>query len=386
MQWRSGFGGASSTLDHHGADKFIMTTETSQIPRANEYVYKPPGMPEHLMATYNLKPIVGHPTDEDVKAIHAVIRAANVEAQVPRLYDPNLLQQLSQHLFSVQMALYRSKYPAHISPTESTYTPPFLPTHVSTDLDTVVGAPTTEQLKDAQHAMRVAESLVTSPLFDSDLNTQLSQHVFNLQFARYIQDSTLGQFAPKLQESQQPLQVPHMNSASARAISTTLDSFNPTSSKAPGVDVSQPLVPEPTYAGCQSTITSEITQQGKDMNDLKEILNNSKGVLENMNRVLIAIQRNQVTVGEWDHHNFVHVNPVNEQGVTAAECGLPQLRFSYHKGSYWNHLNPAGLAGYLKFFGIGTDLLESGESPRLKSSREQEARNLIFKHIDILRE
>ncbi|CAE6500849.1 unnamed protein product [Rhizoctonia solani] len=217
------------------------------------------------------------------------------------------------------MALYRSKYPAHISPMENTYAPPSLPAHVSTELDTVIGAPSTEHLKEAQHAMRVAESLVISPLFDSDLNVQLPQHVFNLQFA---------------------------------------DSFDPTSDTAPGTGASQPLVTEPVHAECQSTIASEITQQGKVMNAIKETLNESKGVLENMNRVMIAIQRNQVT-----------------------ESGLPQLRFSYHKGSYWNHLNLTGLAGYLKFFGIGADLLEGGEYPRLKSGREQEARNLIFKHI-----
>lgn len=38
--------------------------------------YEPPKLPEYLKTVYDLKPIVGVPSDEEVKGIHTVIRAA----------------------------------------------------------------------------------------------------------------------------------------------------------------------------------------------------------------------------------------------------------------------------------------------------------------------
>ncbi|CAE6472642.1 unnamed protein product, partial [Rhizoctonia solani] len=285
---------------------------------------------------------------------------------------------LSQHLFNAQMAVYRSNY-STILPTDNTYTPPSLPAHISTELDPIVGAPSDKQLKTVQHAVRVAESLVTSPLFDPDLNMQLSQHSFNLHFARYIHDSTHGQYASKTKKpvSQHVPQTPETH------LSTPYDhhsdASNPNEPAQCGFDeVGQSQSCAAESAKVEYPTASEITHQ---IIDMKTTLNESKGVLENMNRVLIAIQRNQVVVGEWTNHNFAHINPVNERGVTAAECGLPQLRFTYHKGKYWNHLEPPVLARYLKFFGIGGDLLKEGESPQLKDGQEQQARDVILKHI-----
>ncbi|KDN39291.1 hypothetical protein RSAG8_08926, partial [Rhizoctonia solani AG-8 WAC10335] len=326
-----------------------MVTEASQIPQAKEYVYTPPTLPAHLAAAYDLKPIVGHPINQDVRAVHAAIRAINVESQVPRLCNPDLSLQLSQHLFNVQMAVYRSQYSLALS-ADNTYTPPSLPSHISAELEPIVRAPSNEQLKAVQHAVRVAESLVTSPLFNHDLSMQLSQHLFNLQFARYIQDSTLGRFASKPEESRNVPQESKSHSSSTpsntgRFASKPEESRNvPQESKShssstpsntgapapsepvragvPEVGVSQPLVAEPSKVECRCAIATEITRQGKVMNDVKETLNESKGILENMNRVLIATQRNQVTVGEWNNHNYAHINPVNEQGVTAAVSGV----------------------------------------------------------------
>ncbi|CAE6536454.1 unnamed protein product [Rhizoctonia solani] len=348
-----------------------MTTQSSQNVQANECIYTPPILPDHLASTYDLKPIVGQPKDEEIKMIHAAMRAVNTEAQVPHLCNPDLSLQLSQHLFSVQLAIYQNKYPSMLSSASNTYAPPSLPAHVSTiELDSVIGAPSDEQLKAAQHVVRVAENLVTSPLFNSDLNMQLSQHLFNLQFARCVKDSALGLFTSKPEEPQ-------------RTVLTTWNPFAAVSNiKAPAQSEPIPgdaLMTEPANTGCSPS--SGITQLGEAVDDIKTLMSESKGVLENMNRVLVAVQRNQFTVGEWNNHNLVHVNPVNDQGLTATECGLPQLRFTYHQGKYFNHLYADGLAGYLKFFGIGAHLLEDSERPRLKSGREPEAGDLIFKHI-----
>ncbi|CAE6535642.1 unnamed protein product, partial [Rhizoctonia solani] len=300
-----------------------MTTEASRNSRFSEYTYTPPILPSHLAVILDLKPIVGYPNEEDVKKIHAAIRAVNVESQVPHLHNPDLLLQLSQHLFSVQMAIYRDTYPQNPFPGDNTYTPPQLPAHIPIALEPVVGVPSNEQLKAAQDAMRVSESLASSPLFESNLNMKLSQHLFSLQFASYIQGSTLGQFTsksgeprrvlPTTQESPIDSPTPQNITNAPTKGNTVLGEHIP--NDANEASVSHSSVAEPVNRKCCTP--ASITQLGEAVNTIKELMSESKGVLENMNRVMIAIQRNQVTVGEWDHHSYAHVNPVNQQGMTA---------------------------------------------------------------------
>ena len=85
-------------------------------------IYEPPSLPDYLKNIFDLKPVVGIPSDEEVKGIHAVIRAAyNVSHGelyrkyhsacdmllmariVPGMFDSVLSMQLAQHLFEVQM-------------------------------------------------------------------------------------------------------------------------------------------------------------------------------------------------------------------------------------------------------------------------------------------
>ncbi|CUA70780.1 hypothetical protein RSOLAG22IIIB_09115 [Rhizoctonia solani] len=330
-----------------------MIAETPRIPRINNYVYTPPILPAHLSSVYDLKPIVGQPTDEQVKAIHAVIGAVDAGSRVPNLYGPDLSLQLSQHLFSVQMAVYRKSYPVNVFPGDNTYTPPSLPAYVPFELDPIVGAPSKDQLKAAQHAMRAVESLGNGPLFDSELTMRLSQHVFNLQFAQYIQDSIYGEFVPDPTEYQ-------------RAAPLNQGVPNPPAPINTDEEVPPEPIPTDEPTTRESSLAAAIKEQGQVMNDMKELMSESKGVLETMSRVLIAIQRSQTMVAGWDTTHIVHANPVNQQGLLATECGLPQLRYSCVKDKYWHNMDSNWLAGYLKFFNIGEDLLEGGEPPRLK--------------------
>ncbi|CAE6535641.1 unnamed protein product [Rhizoctonia solani] len=329
--------------------------EAPQSPLANEHIYTPPVLPAHLSSAYGLKTIMGFPTNEDIKAIHTAIGVVDAGARVPHLYDPDLSLQLSQHLFSVQMAVYRKSYPLDLFP-DNTYTPPQLPAHIPITLEPIVGAPSKRQLKAAQDAMRVSESL-GSPLSDPDLNMQLSQHLFNLQFTRYIQDSTFGQFTPKSEVSRRVSQgsqadspVPYENTDARMPSESVCEVVAP-----------RPPITEPTNSGCQCPTAPEIKQQGETTKSIKEIMSESKGVLENMNRVLIAIQRSQVIAGEWINGTYAHLNPVNQRGITAAECGLPQLRYFYFQGKYYLHLVPVHVARYLRFFSIGTHATTSHE-------------------------
>lgn len=51
--------------------------------------YTPPNLPGYLANGFDLKPIVGIPTDDEVKQIHAVIRAVETASQSKRLFQIN---------------------------------------------------------------------------------------------------------------------------------------------------------------------------------------------------------------------------------------------------------------------------------------------------------
>jgi hypothetical protein len=60
-----------------------MTTAMSAISlnHDSDTVYTPPRLPPYLKNVYDLKPVVDVPNDEEVKGIHAVIRAASNASQ-----------------------------------------------------------------------------------------------------------------------------------------------------------------------------------------------------------------------------------------------------------------------------------------------------------------
>ncbi|KAG8702541.1 hypothetical protein FRC08_003415 [Ceratobasidium sp. 394] len=153
----------------------------------------PPGLPPFLASTYDLKPVEGPPSDEEVKMVHAVIRALNDVMNVPALYDADLAMRLSMHLFGIQMARYRNKYPYFIFSSNATHTPPSLPAHIPVKLEPVTGPPSDSELMSVQTALRISEGTVNVPsMFDADLSMQLSQHLFNIQFERYLREVADG--------------------------------------------------------------------------------------------------------------------------------------------------------------------------------------------------
>ncbi|KAF8600144.1 hypothetical protein BDV93DRAFT_286225 [Ceratobasidium sp. AG-I] len=144
-------------------------------------VYTPPELPTYLSNTFTLKPVIGVPTDEEVKLIHSVIRAVENASHVPALFNPALSADLAHHLFEVQMARYKSKYTFPIF-SDITYTPPEVPSHMNILLEPVVIAPSDDQIRSAQAAFRFAEGMASVPsMYDADLSMQLSQHLFDLQ-------------------------------------------------------------------------------------------------------------------------------------------------------------------------------------------------------------
>ncbi|CCO37388.1 hypothetical protein BN14_11544 [Rhizoctonia solani AG-1 IB] len=151
----------------------------------------PPDLPPYLKNVCDLKPIVGVPRGDELIGIHAVIQAAARASTIPGMHDPGLFTQLGDHLFSAQMAVYRSKYTSLLFPSDATYTPPALPAHVSVKLDPISCAPTDEQVTQVHEAIRSYQKFSEIPsMFEPRVHADLSQHLFDIQMARYmIQES-----------------------------------------------------------------------------------------------------------------------------------------------------------------------------------------------------
>ncbi|CAE6473817.1 unnamed protein product [Rhizoctonia solani] len=156
-------------------------------------VCTPPDLPQYLRNVYDLKTIVGVPSNEEIIQIHAVIRVANQVINIPGIHDAVLHARLSQHLFDAQMAKYRSIYPCSIFPSNITYTPPLLPAHLSVRLQPVTITPSNEQIIGVQDAIRIYQKCAEIPsMFDPQLHADLSQHLFDIQMAKYIQRCSLS--------------------------------------------------------------------------------------------------------------------------------------------------------------------------------------------------
>ncbi|CAE6505045.1 unnamed protein product [Rhizoctonia solani] len=355
-----------------------------QVSRSGETVLIPPCLPDYLSAIHDLKPIMGKPADEDVKSIHTVMRALNAVAHVPTLYDHDLAIRLSQHLFGVQMAVYRVTYSTTILPGDrSVYVPPALPSHIPGILREVVGVPSEEEIKLAHGALRSAENLVISPhLFDANLSMKLSQHFFNLQFARYMHDSAAGCFVSESEPEELQTTVAQPNQGAQKDPSVVHEN-----SELGREGQSIPLVAEAEQAPHDQE-SSELVQLGETIvKAIKDVASESKDVLDNMNRVLMLIKRDQSTVGCVDKYYQVFKNPLNQEGIAASEYGLPQLRYEYINDGYRYHLwmSSDHIARYLKFFGIGSDMIQDGEEPKLINGKEGEAGKLILAQLGVTR-
>ncbi|CAE7220207.1 unnamed protein product [Rhizoctonia solani] len=100
------------------------------------------------------------------------------------------------------VAVYRDEYPSNIFLGENTYVPPSVPSHIPISLEPVIGSPSDGELESVHDAVRTLEGLAHSPFYDTTFGMRLSQHLFNLQFARYIQDSNQGHFTQRSENTE----------------------------------------------------------------------------------------------------------------------------------------------------------------------------------------
>ncbi|KAH7335855.1 hypothetical protein B0J17DRAFT_668134 [Rhizoctonia solani] len=85
-----------------------------------------------------------------------------------------------------------------------TYTPPILPAHVSVHLELVTGTPSEEEVVKVQDAIRSYQQFSNVPsMFDPRVNMELSQHLFDIDMARYTQRARQSP-SPQLEPCQTP--------------------------------------------------------------------------------------------------------------------------------------------------------------------------------------
>ncbi|CAE6417357.1 unnamed protein product [Rhizoctonia solani] len=165
----------------------------------------PPELPTYLKNVHDPQPIVGVPSDDEVVGIHTVIQAATRASNIPGMHDPVLFMKLTDHLFSVQMLVYRNKYTSLMFPTDVTYTPPALPAHVPVNLEPISCAPSDEEVTKVQDAIRTYHKYSKIPsMFEPLVSAELSQHLFDIQMARYMNRAAQRQPNQLPQETTQP--------------------------------------------------------------------------------------------------------------------------------------------------------------------------------------
>ncbi|CAE7220238.1 unnamed protein product [Rhizoctonia solani] len=360
--------------------------------------YNPPPLPDYLSRNHSLSVIVGVPTDEQVEAIHDVIRAVNSMSAVPALYDRKLSTKLAQHLFAVQLgkfvydehfyilnngpAVYRNEYPSNIFPVENTYTPPSIPSHIPIALEPIVGAPSDGDLESAHGAVRTLENLANSPFFDSALSAKLSQHLFNLQFARYIQDSNQGHFNQERSNPSAPARANEdRRSNVATNPSTNMADHQASQDTAPGEPGSG--IPVTSQVTPPNPVQVEHTSSPRPNDGLSQLYT----AQQETNRLLNANEERLKVIGQTLHSIHFSANrtgivggyrayyTINDKGELPSMHHLDDVYGNSHCTLNRN-ITTTELVAYLKFYSIGTELIDE-ETGTLKPDKEADAKKLL---------
>ncbi|KAF8750732.1 hypothetical protein RHS01_09055 [Rhizoctonia solani] len=387
----------------------IMTDRPGWYPPGQ--ICHPPELPVYLKNVYDLKPIVGVPNDAEVTRIHAVLHAARKLSEVPAMMDPSLLMGLADHLFDVQMGIEAN---IRLSPfLVATYSPPNLPDHLSTKLESVSGAPTNEQMIKVQDILLNYQEMRRFPsMFDAHVNMELSQHLFDLQMARHMRmagesEPILGSEAT-LKPPVTLLNTPHTPSKTEEAITTNnigrgaddieahytihsvtgaetrdliersnklAERFNQLNqlvelSKQPAQRANELGEQSNNIADRANQLIEQLNQSFGHSNQLSEKANKSlesfAGLLQNINGVLVGIQHAIVrtTVEALSNSSEYDNIPVAIDGVSQV-INLP---------SHW-------LGDFLRFYSLGDNLHIHPGSTTLKQGKTREAQNRLGDYL-----
>ncbi|CEL58667.1 hypothetical protein RSOLAG1IB_08731 [Rhizoctonia solani AG-1 IB] len=357
----------------------------------------PPQLPPFLASVFKLKPILGHPSREEVKLVHEAIRALNNFMHMPDPRDTDLPAELSQYLFDIQIVCYRQKYPINVLPNEVVYEPPSLPDHIPVELKSITGAPSNKEITSVHTALRIAESFSNVPsLFDPDLHAQISQHLFDVQLARHVQQSMVNRSTssvPKTQ-CQTALQGDGNDTNTApethNSINTTPHENTGAIAMAWGPSLAQPDAPHETTSYQHLHERNDAFKLGELMVEIRDI----KDSLKQLNRIMVGTQ-NSLARGfnssrKYGYNGVSHDigahSLINDYGEVPETHHLP----TFENGEYGVHfslnkLDGGILARYLRFYGLGEELIEEGEELKIKDDMVENAKKLLSERLFLKR-
>ncbi|CAE6468646.1 unnamed protein product [Rhizoctonia solani] len=342
----------------------------------------PPQLPPFLASVFNLKPILGNPSREEIKLVHEAVRAMNNFLHTPELRNTDISIELSQHLFDIQMACHRQKYPTSVLPNDVIYDPPTLPAHIPVELKSVNGPPSNEEVTSAHTALRISESFVNVPsIFDPDLHVQLSQHLFDTQLARHVERSIMKRTTPPTSAPPHHA-VPHSNSGNTDANNNPIT--HTSSIPTPG------QLAESTQATLeQSDSSNEHPRHSNpsEISELRELMIEIRDTLKSGNRILVGAQNSlargfnssSVHTGYYSQdvtYDLGAHSLINDQGEVPEIYDLPTFKSRGPRSEVsfaTSNLTESELARYLRFYNMGEELVEEGEDLKIKPGMVDDA-------------
>ncbi|CAE7122691.1 unnamed protein product [Rhizoctonia solani] len=200
--------------------------------------------------------------------------------------------------------------------------------------------------------VRALEGLANSPsMFDPDLSLKLSQHLFNINIARYIRDSMHGQLGSRPgvnlpQSGQGPSTLPPTsnNDGQSHHLPSTAPNIN-TSEHTKELNLRDAII--------ETKITQEETNR---------LLSEAGETLKNVNRTLVSTQLTLFLTQGYSGRDVYF--PANDRGELLTDHGLSSVHV-LKLGT----LPEEQLARYLQFYAVGLDLIEDSEGLKIKSGK-----------------
>ncbi|CUA67630.1 hypothetical protein RSOLAG22IIIB_07488 [Rhizoctonia solani] len=202
------------------------------------------------------------------------------------------------------------------------YTPPVLPTHISVLLGPVKGMPSNEEIIRVQAAIRLYQQYSNVPsLFDPHLDVELSQHLFDLQMAKYRQ---------RVRNKQSDLvSCEHSSSSPARIVEKNADNI-----KLPNADANNAELPirnAEVHASARPAYYVGIPDTLKQSNGIAEhanrLIEHSNRLVEHSNQLLEqAVERSNRAAGQFNkllerlnQHDHKQLNFLAEESINPAD-------------------------------------------------------------------
>ncbi|KAF8597997.1 hypothetical protein BDV93DRAFT_512896 [Ceratobasidium sp. AG-I] len=325
-------------------------------------VHTPPNLPTYFADAFNLNPIVGVPTDEEVKLIHSVIRAVENTSH--------------KHMLSYE-AKYKSKHSFPMI-SDITYAPPELPPHMNILLEPVVNTPSEDQLRSAQAALRFSEGMVNTRT-EGNHTTRDAPAGVESQERRSTQKSRIPIEVVLDAEPIAPSEVNRVES-----VARSEHNIGPDARASPS-----------DYADLTSTMVRLLTGVNGVIEQLKANQEQTDQRLVRIQDLLKDGLRDGLRDGLKDGlRDGLKDGLKNALGSAVEKVTRMMIKLHNHSArtlpmpgaqsgigyTFWGNFADDTLAQYLHFYNIGMELVEQGGIPKLKPNSKEQAKRILGRY------